>query len=44
MKDVCLLIVRLLNEYILPHTETAEGLVFMNKMKGDYWRYIAEFA
>ena len=38
-------IIELLNDYLLPNTVgDSEALIFYQKMKGDYYRYIAEFA
>ena len=34
----------LLNNHLVPKTKQAEGAVFLHKMKGDYYRYIAEYA
>ena len=44
LTGVCQSILDLLNDYLLPKTESQEGKVFLNKMKGDYYRYIAEYA
>ena len=34
----------LLDEYLVPNSQSDEAKVFFNKMKADYYRYIAEFA
>jgi len=34
----------LLEQYLIPHTNSEEAQVFFYKMKGDYYRYIAEYA
>ena len=43
LTDICKKILELVNK-LIPKCKTDEGKVFMHKMKGDYWRYIAEFA
>ncbi|EAS00226.1 Bmh1 14-3-3 family protein (macronuclear) [Tetrahymena thermophila SB210] len=37
-------ILRLLNDYLIKNATNAEAQVFFLKMKGDYYRYIAEYA
>mmetsp|Transcript_1705 Transcript_1705/g.2203 ORF Transcript_1705/g.2203 Transcript_1705/m.2203 type:complete len:158 (-) Transcript_1705:26-499(-) len=44
LTEVCKDILDLLNDHLVPKAKTEEGLVFLHKMKGDYYRYIAEFA
>lgn len=44
LTEVCQKILDLLNDYLLPNCESNEGSVFLLKMKGDYYRYIAEYA
>lgn len=34
----------LLDKYLIPKADTAESKVFYLKMKGDYYRYLAEVA
>ncbi|CAI9753198.1 unnamed protein product [Fraxinus pennsylvanica] len=34
---------RILNEYLIPSVASSESKVFYLKMKGDYYRYLAEF-
>ncbi|KAJ8086571.1 hypothetical protein PM082_005394 [Marasmius tenuissimus] len=44
LADVCRDIVNLLNSKLLPAAEKGEERVFYSKMKGDYYRYLAEFS
>ncbi|XP_026149640.1 14-3-3 protein zeta-like [Mastacembelus armatus] len=44
LKDICLDVLGLLNKYLIPKATTAESKVFYLKMKGDYYRYLAEVA
>jgi len=41
---MCQEILELLKTHLLPKTKMNEGLVFLQKMRGDYMRYIAEYA
>ncbi|KAJ2799101.1 14-3-3 protein, partial [Coemansia guatemalensis] len=41
--DICNDILGVLDEYLLPNATSGESKVFYLKMKGDYFRYIAEF-
>jgi len=34
----------LIDKYLVPNASNAEGQVFYLKMKGDYYRYLAEVA
>jgi 14-3-3 protein epsilon len=42
--DICGEIIRTLNEQLIPSSKSSEGKVFFEKMKGDYFRYLAEFS
>lgn len=45
LNDICDEVLELLNEYLLPRSETAaEAKIFYLKMKGDYYRYKVEVA
>ena len=44
LTEVCKGILKLVNESLIPNCKSEEGKVFLYKMKGDYWRYIAEYA
>jgi 14-3-3 protein epsilon len=44
LKGLCDDILNLIDESLLPAAQSSEGRVFYHKMKGDYYRYIAEFA
>lgn len=44
LKDICNDILSLLDKHLIPHASTGESKVFYYKMKGDYFRYLAEFA
>ncbi|KAJ2807928.1 14-3-3 protein [Coemansia helicoidea] len=44
LADICKDILSVLDEHLLPGTTNGESKVFYLKMKGDYYRYIAEFA
>lgn len=44
LKDICADILGLLDKHLIPHAGTGESKVFYYKMKGDYFRYLAEFA
>jgi len=43
LNDICGGILTLLNGDLIPKASTGESKVFYYKMKGDYYRYIAEF-
>ena len=44
MNDICNDILNVLDKHLIPCSDTGESKVFYYKMKGDYHRYLAEFA
>lgn len=44
LKSICDDILKLIDKHLVPHASTGESKVFYYKMKGDYYRYLAEFA
>lgn len=44
LTDVCKDVIRLLDDRLMPIVAVGEETVFYYKMKGDYYRYLAEFA
>ncbi|KAJ8288748.1 hypothetical protein COCON_G00014070 [Conger conger] len=44
LKKICKEVLTLLDDYLIPYSTPAECKVFYYKMKGDYYRYLAEVA
>jgi len=44
LKDICNDVLALLDKYLIPKAANPESKVFYLKMKGDYYRYLAEVA
>jgi len=44
LKDICHDVLKLLDKFLIPKASNAESKVFYLKMKGDYYRYLAEVA
>jgi len=44
LKEICKTVLDLLDKFLLKSASTAESQVFYLKMKGDYYRYLAEVA
>ncbi|CAF0766387.1 unnamed protein product [Rotaria sordida] len=44
LKDICHELLTLLDKYLIPKMTTVESNIFYLKMKGDYYRYLAEVA
>lgn len=44
LRDICNNVLGLLDKYLIPKASNAESKVFYQKMKGDYYRYLAEVA
>jgi 14-3-3 protein beta/theta/zeta len=44
LRDICQDVLELLKQYLIPKASSAESKVFYLKMKGDYYRYLAEVA
>jgi len=44
LKNICTDILSVLDKHLIPSSSTGESKVFYFKMKGDYHRYLAEFA
>jgi 14-3-3 protein epsilon len=44
LTGICDNIIALVSKYLLPKCKSDEGKVFLYKMLGDYYRYIAEYS
>jgi len=44
LKDICADVLKLLEDFLIPNSKQSESKVFYLKMKGDYYRYLAEVA
>ena len=44
LRDICGDVLKLLDDYLIPKSTQSESKVFYMKMKGDYYRYLAEVA
>ncbi|XP_033627077.1 LOW QUALITY PROTEIN: 14-3-3 protein epsilon-like [Asterias rubens] len=44
LSDVCSDVLNVIDKYLIPNASPGESQVFYYKMKGDYHRYLAEFA
>jgi len=44
LRDICNDVLGLLNQHLIPNSKNPESKVFYLKMKGDYYRYLAEVA
>jgi 14-3-3 protein epsilon len=44
LADICRDVLSVIDKSLIPHAATGESKVFYYKMKGDYHRYLAEFA
>jgi len=44
LNDICQDVLKVIENHLIPSATTGEGRVFYYKMKGDYYRYLAEFA
>lgn len=43
LSNICNDIMVVIDEHLIPSTDAGEASVFYNKMKGDYYRYLAEY-
>ncbi|KAJ1991262.1 hypothetical protein H4R33_001423 [Dimargaris cristalligena] len=44
LSEICSDILDVLDKYLIPQAASGESKVFYHKMKGDYYRYLAEFS
>lgn len=44
LSDICTVVLGLLDKFLIPRSSSGESKVFYLKMKGDYYRYLAEVA
>jgi len=44
LEDICVDVLGVLDNHLIKCAQNAESKVFYNKMKGDYYRYLAEFS
>jgi len=44
LREICYEVLNLLDKFLIPKASNAESKVFYLKMKGDYYRYLAEVA
>ncbi|KAH0521717.1 14-3-3 protein zeta/delta [Microtus ochrogaster] len=44
LRDICNAVLSLLEKFLIPKASQAKSKVFYLKMKGDYYRYLAEVA
>ena len=44
LEDICGDILGVIDKHLIPSATSGESKVFYHKMKGDYYRYLAEFA
>lgn len=43
LTDICNDVMRVIDDHLIPFSSSSESTVFYYKMKGDYYRYLAEF-
>eukprot|EP01129_Flabellula_baltica_P011916 TRINITY_DN5300_c0_g1_i1.p1 TRINITY_DN5300_c0_g1~~TRINITY_DN5300_c0_g1_i1.p1 ORF type:complete len:262 (+),score=63.78 TRINITY_DN5300_c0_g1_i1:90-788(+) len=43
LAGICNQALEVLNEKLIPHSKDEDALIFYNKMRGDYYRYFAEY-
>jgi 14-3-3 protein epsilon len=44
LEGICSDILEIIKNELIPNSDSEEGKVFYYKMKGDYYRYIAEYS